>query len=121
MRMTAYFGNCERKLFVSLDVPKVDDNYNVIVRVTNSRDVHPLQLQPRITRKTRYGFEVELDQYTDSPYYALQCEVWEDALLAWDPGTPPPFEKRCSCDGHTLLHKGCQCGAVTKRKWGLGA
>lgn len=34
---------------------------------------------------------------------------------------PPPPKLTCSCAGYTLLHEGCKCGAVSKRRWGLGA
>lgn len=32
---------------------------------------------------------------------------------------PISLEKQCICDGRTLLHFGCKCGAVIAKKWGL--
>lgn len=127
MNITTYFGNCERKLFVAFDKPRPNKNYGIRAWLINDRDPNPLQLTFVIKAKGLYGFEVELDQYTDSPNYAMSWQTFDEIPLVsdgenWhhvDAGTPPPFERKCSCEGHTLLHKGCQCGAVPKRKWGL--
>lgn len=124
-----YFGNCERKLFIKFDTPRADTQYSVHGSIVNHRDVNPLQLSFVVTRLERYGFEVELPQYTDSPYYALEFDIYDRFTITSDGETwhlksaesPPPFKKECSCDGRTLLHKGCQCGAVKKQKWGLQA
>lgn len=35
-----------------------------------------------------------------------------------DAMTKPP-SKPCTCDSHSLFLKGCNCGAIVKRKWGL--
>jgi len=136
----AFFGNCERKLFVAFYKPKANTNYAVSARLRNDRDTHPLDLGSLtfLIRKRATGFEVELSQYTDSPYYALEYTVVEghtqDAFLdkhgmmvpselyvIEDDSGPPPFVRKCTCESWTLLHKGCQCGAVTKKKWGLGS
>jgi hypothetical protein len=33
----------------------------------------------------------------------------------------PKVEKTCLCDSLDLMRYGCQCGAIAKRKWGLGS
>lgn len=110
-------------------------------RGRNDRDFHPLDLSSLtfVIRKKATGFEVELSQYVDSPYYALEYTVVEghtqDAFLdnhgmmvssdlyriINEDSGPPPFKKECVCDSRVLFHKGCQCGAVKKKQWGLGS
>lgn len=131
----AFFGNCTRKLFVSFMKPRSNPYYSVCVRLRNDRDTHPLDLgqMTTIIRKRATGFEVELSQHTDSPYYAIDYSIMEldnrDMLvdsngmligserfaIEKDSG-PPPFKKECTCESRVLFHSGCKCGAFKKEK-----
>lgn len=42
------------------------------------------------------------------------------ATLARVESIQPAEVKPCTCDSLELSRKGCQCGAIAKRKWGLG-
>ena len=74
-----------------------------------------------------WTYLVKVTKFPDSPYSVgrhirYRAEHLTSLLSASVdvPETPPPFA--CTCEGWTLLHKGCQCGkAVTGKRWGLGA